>query len=308
MTTTSAFQRMHFIINPASGTRQPILHTINAALQETNVQWGIDITQPEKGAEHYVKQALDAGTDVIAVYGGDGTLHEAARALVGSPIPLCILPGGTSNALAKQLRIPHNLAEALKLALVPQPTVRAMDTCRIDDQPFVLNAGSDVYGQILSAADRTLKNQYGWLAYVVSSMVSSIRTVAQPQITHYRLTVDGEPVEQDAIACLVANVSSLGIPGLSISRNVSIDDGVLDVFLLDVSLQSILGGLGSLSGIEQLAEGLHHWQVRDAVHIEADPVQQFYVDGEQTPLAETPATIRIVPRSLRVVVPDTDGQ
>lgn len=293
------FKNIEIIINPASGNDEPILNVLNDVLvKQEGLKWHISVTQPAYGAEECAREALERGVDLIVAYGGDGTQHQVAPVLIGQSVPLCILRGGTGNVLATQLEIPMGLAEAFQLILGENPKIMAIDTCLINDKPFLLNAGTELYGNLVNAADREMKEKYGWLAY----LMGGLQSLFKPESAHYKLTIDGETVEQDAIACLVTNVRSLGVMGLSLPAEVAIDDGLLDCFLIEASLKSTLASLGSVTGLGLNADGLHHWQFKE-MKIEADPVQGLFVDGEEEAIDHTPLTIRVNPRSLKVLIP-----
>jgi YegS/Rv2252/BmrU family lipid kinase len=297
------FRNIEIIINPASGNDEPILNRLNDTIKDYDVKWHVCVTQPDYGAGQLAADALERGVDLIAVYGGDGTVHDAAAPLIGGSVPLCILPGGTGNALAGQLGIPRGLPEALKLALDGSPNILTIDTALINGDPFILNAGTGLYGSLVNVADRDMKSQYGWIAYILSGLQS----LTQPENVTYTLTLDGERVEQEAVACLVTNVRSFGVLGLSLPNMVLIDDGLLDCFLIDASLRSALTSLGSLAGNQQAIEALSHWQFRE-LKIEAETPQGIYVDGEENAIAETPAVLSVVPASLKVIVPPDEAE
>src|SRR5215213_10077087 len=109
------YKRVHVIINPASGQDRPVLGTLSRTFQKGGIEWEGYITKKGGDARQFAETALAAGADVVAVYGGDGTVAEVASTLAGTEIPLAILPGGTANVLSVELGIPRKLADACNL-------------------------------------------------------------------------------------------------------------------------------------------------------------------------------------------------
>ena len=132
------FQKIQVIINPAAGQDEPILNTLNQVFQEYGVEWQVAITRHSGDARRLAKAAATDGFDLVAGYGGDGTLMEIANGLQDSGIPLGVLPGGTGNSLARELNIPLDLAQAAEL-LCQAPNVRQIDLGRINDRYFLLH-------------------------------------------------------------------------------------------------------------------------------------------------------------------------
>src|SRR5512135_2502198 len=97
------FKRVHVIVNPASGKDQPILHTLNSVFHPAGIDWDIYVTKAGGDARRLAQEAVQAGADAVAVYGGDGTVAEVAAGLFDSEMPVVILPGGTTNATARSL-------------------------------------------------------------------------------------------------------------------------------------------------------------------------------------------------------------
>jgi diacylglycerol kinase (ATP) len=292
------FKHIEIIINPASGNDEPILNTLNDALQNYDGKYHFSITQPDFSATRYAREALERGVGLVAVYGGDGTLYEVGQVLMEGDVPMGILPGGTGNALSIELGIPQKLDQAIRLLLGSDATILHMDTGRVNNHPFVLNTGTGMYGELIGNSDRAMKDRYGWLAYVLSGL----RTLVQPQQAEYRVTVDGETTVQQAITCMVANTSTLGIFDYSLSKKTTVDDGLLDVFLIRDTAQTILEAIGTVTNFQPLAENLVHLQGRE-IRIEANPQASFFVDGEGHSVTQSPADIQVLPHSLPVVVP-----
>jgi diacylglycerol kinase family enzyme len=102
------------IVNPASGPDRPVLKVINSVFRTAQVEWDIHLTKRDGDAFRFARELKEKGASVIAVCAGDGTVREAARALAHTNVPLAILPGGTGNAMAVELGIPLDLAEAAR--------------------------------------------------------------------------------------------------------------------------------------------------------------------------------------------------
>ena len=87
-------KQIHVVINPGSGQPKPVLHTINSVCGAAGVEWDASITRKSGDAFRFARDAAAKGADVIAAFGGDGTVMEVASALIDSRVPVAILPGG----------------------------------------------------------------------------------------------------------------------------------------------------------------------------------------------------------------------
>ena len=288
-------RRIHVVINPASGQPQPILHTLNRVFREAQMDWDISLTKQSGDAERFARQAAESGADVVAAYGGDGTVMEVARGLVGSPVPMAILPGGTANLMSVELGIPKKLEEAARIASSETSQVRRVDAGMVGETFFLLRVGLGFAAQKVKLADRKLKDKYGVLAY----SIAAIRALKQTRPVNFRLTLDGKVTEVQGLTCLVDNAGNMGISNLSPGRNIGVSDGLLDVLLI------INPGFGSLvDASKKLVErgatdSYVHWQAKD-ITIEADPPQPVQIDGEMA--GETPVYIRVIPQALGVLI------
>lgn len=291
-----AYKKILVIINPASGGDEPILNTLNDVFHPVGVEWDIRITHKFGDATNLAKEAAAKGVDLVAGYGGDGTQMEIANGLLGSGIPMAILPGGTGNAMAHELNVPINLKRAAEM-IISSSNRRAVDLARIGDRVFMLRAYSGVSAQ--DAASREKKNQYGQLAYIQASL--KILTHISP--THFRAMVDGEVNEGEALICFILNAGSIGgvlghnLPSIG---NVSISDGYLDLFVLTRGIQPLIALSSHLSHIGESHTGIYHWRAKE-ITLEVEPPQDVWIDGEI--FGQTPITTIAIPRAIEIVVP-----
>lgn len=295
----SVYRNIHIIINPAAGADEPILNTLNDVFKESEADWQVHITKGNDDAKAFVPQALEAGADVIAAYGGDGTVMAVAGALADAKtqIPLAILPGGTGNAIAMELGVPRKLVQAAALINGAPSFQRNVDLGKTGDGYFMLRLGVGVLADIDLGADRETKDAIGILAYPLS--IFQHFTNLEP--ARYELELDGEKVETEGVLCSVLNAATLGISGLSLSKNVDINDGLLEVVVLSQANLSALASFASssISG-EIQGDEFQHWSVRE-VRINSIPSQKVTTDGEL--LGETPITARAVKDAIKVIVP-----
>lgn len=182
-------------------------------------------TTVEVTGEELTRQALQASVDLVLASGGDGTITACVRGIVGSGIPLAVLPCGTGNLLATNLDLPLNLDEALAVALTG--ACRPLDVGVANGLPFVVMAGIGFDAGMLAGTSEDLKRRVGWAAYVLSALR---RLGDRPASVVLR--ADGRrPQWRLASGVVVGNVGSL--PGhVQLMPDAEPDDGILDVAVL----------------------------------------------------------------------------
>ena len=285
------------VINPAAGQDQPILKSLNQAFLEKGVAWEIALTKEKGDGRRLARQAVQSGAELVMVYGGDGTVMECASGLIGSQVPLAILPGGTANVMARELGLPVDLEESIQLPLNPTSRVRRVDMGQIEENTFLLRTGIGFEAEMVEGADRELKDRLGVLAYGLSAL----QTLADPPLARYRLCLDGTEVACEGLACIVANSGNLGAPGIALSPKTDISDGLLDVFVVSkTDLPSLVSMAISVVSGHQDPPALQHWQVQDVL-VEAEPPQSVQMDGEI--IGQTPVRIKVLPEAVCLIVP-----
>jgi diacylglycerol kinase (ATP) len=292
-------KRVQVIINPTAGQDQAILGVLNRVFHDAGIAWDVSITNKAGDARRFARAAVEAGVDVVAAYGGDGTVMEVASGLIGSTVPLAIFPGGTANVLSLELGISSDLAQASALVCAEECAIVPIDMGELgEDQYFILRVGTGLEADMVEGADRELKNRLGTLAYALSAL----QAIQNPTVSRYRLTIDGQHLEQEGISCLICNSGNLGRAGIALSSTTSIRDGLLDVFVLQqANLASLLSLTRDvLTQTEPTTAALQHWQGRE-ITLVAEPNQTVQADGEV--LGQTPVTAKVLPGVVRVIVP-----
>ena len=116
-------------------------------------------TTPEDSAEQLTERAIEQGAEGVVASGGDGTVSTVAGKLVGTGLPLGIIPRGTANAIAAAFGISDNIDEACATILEGIP--RNIDVGSCNGKPLLLLAGVGLEAEVIAQANRQLKKQAG---------------------------------------------------------------------------------------------------------------------------------------------------
>lgn len=288
-------KKIHFIINPASGQEEPILSYINTAFQETDIEWNVSITKKDNDAVIFAEQHVDT-VDLIAVYGGDGSVAEVAQVLSGKKTPLAIIPGGTANVLSKELGIPQDTVKAIELLKDENGQIISMDMASANEELFLVRVNVGIMANMVLEAGRELKNKLGQLAYGVTA----IETLIKADHVNYKMKIDDEIINENGVALTITNCGSIGIGEYSFLPDISVTDGMLDVILMnDVDLRSVLRVAGTTL-MKKDSEVLKHWKCKE-IEITFDTAQKFILDDSER--EATSIRIKVLPKALNVLVP-----
>ena len=292
------FEHVFVIVNPASGQDETILNTINKIFRATGLDWDIAITKKAGDASRLAQQAAASGdVDVVAIYGGDGSVMEAAAGLIGSEVPLAILPGGTNNVMSVELGVPKALTDAAALIGGAPARIRPVDMGRLNDKLFILRVGIGYEAVINETADREMKDRLGGFAY----SLAGLKSLKDPPLARYKLTLDGQVEELEGLWVMIANSASLGAPNLNLVHDIDVSDGLLDVIVVrERDLDSLMSVVTSIADVELIGKPLPHWQVREVL-IGADPPMAVTGDGEIWD--PTPLSASVIPHAVKILVP-----
>jgi diacylglycerol kinase (ATP) len=291
--------RTLLITNPAAARTDPrVVRTVRRVLRGEGWQVDIEKTKHTGHAAELAAEGVRAGVDVVAVYGGDGTAMQAVKGMWGHDLPLALIPGGTGNLLAGNLRLPRDPARAA--LVITRGAPRALDLGRMEreDGPryFAVACGAGFDAELMATTTTESKRRWKMGAYVARAW----ETIGGVHNVPYRITVDGTPLEGEAATVMVANCSEFMPPFLRFGPGVAPDDGVFDVVVLRAE-----GFLGSaavlLQWISGAGEGTDH--VRRArgavVTVEMEPPRVVQTDGEAA--GRTPFTAELLAGMLRVM-------
>lgn len=259
-------------------------------------------TTAEDPGEGQTRQAVADGATVVCPLGGDGTVRAVASGLLGSGRPLGLLPGGTGNLLAHNLKLP---VDSLEAALVVALTGRdhAIDAGEVawdEGKPavFLVMAGMGLDAEMMAGADDGMKRRVGWLAYALSGFRALFRLGFGVRVTTDRQRA----VSQHALTVLVANCGEI-TGGLQLIPDAELDDGRLDTVL--ASPRSISGwvaiGWHFVSARRRGHPALVHLVSEYTEVVTREPVEA-QLDGDAVG-RRTRMSCRVLPGALTVRLP-----
>jgi diacylglycerol kinase (ATP) len=292
------------ITNPAAARTAPV--AVNAVMRTLRAAgWEAEVlaTGGPGDARKLAEYGVAEGVDVVAVFGGDGTTMQAAAGLVGTEVALGVIPGGTGNLLAGNLRIPASPARAAKVLVSARP--KPFDLGRMErpggPQYFAVACGAGYDARVMAGTLSEHKRRWGMAAYVATTL----RLIADIRSTLHAITIDGVEYEANAAMVLVANCGEVIPPLVRLGPGITPDDGLLDVVVMRAnnfsqSVRAVWDLLRITPGT--LGEGAYVGYARGReVRVESDPVQPVQLDGE--PGGETPFNASVIPGAIKVMVP-----
>jgi len=260
------------------------------------------VPQAKKQLRELVSKAAGEGLNFAMAAGGDGTVSIAADLLMPYNIPLIILPLGTGNLLAKELKIPLKLENALALATNAHHKTFTLDTFSYDDQFYIMNLSVGVSSQIMQKTHSDEKKRFGFFAY----FRHFLEQVLGLELKRVHVEMDGRRDSFMATEVMITNSRLLAINPLEWAEDVFIDDGVLDLFIVRAAnISDILGFVLSVFTKRTWQNPIvHHFKIRERCRIETSQTLPVQADGDL--VGKTPVEVLIHPQSLKILVPSNE--
>lgn len=295
-------RRAVVIVNPLSGRgryeKEIRTHAALAAdvLGRHDYRAEVRTTTAQGDARRFAQDAADNAVDLVVVWGGDGTINEAASALVHRGVPLGIVAAGSGNGLASDLGLPFAPIPALTVAATGRDY--AIDAGQVHDSLFFNIAGIGVDALIAARfADRGLRKR-GPIGYLKIGLAELSRPLAQ----RYEITIDDERQEYHAMLVALANGRQYGNRVL-IAPGARLDDGLLEVVIVEqLSVFKIACRLPSLfRGRLKAGAGVTMRAARELTVTAEAPIP-FHVDGEPR-VGPATLSVKTLEHALTVRVP-----
>jgi len=240
-----------------------------------------------------VKGIISMSPSLIIIAGGDGTINEVINWTSESPIPLAIIPFGTTNVIAQELSIPSDIKASVEIALSGRVHNIALGRIHYSGKRryFVMSLGIGFDGETVKNLNIKLKRLIGKGAYIISA----IKTLA-----HWRpqaLNIKTNKTSTIGYSVIVSNISRYA-GNIAIAPDADIETPLLYLFLMK--------GKRKTDILRYLVSGLlgRHLRLKDILYmpiewVEVDGTAHIQVDGEY--IGTTPAMIDIVPSGAKMI-------
>lgn len=301
-------QRVLLIVNARAGSVRARTREVIAKALSADFKLEVADTMSRNHASSLAADAVDRGFDAVVAFGGDGTINEAAQTLVGTGVALGVLPGGTTNVMARSLGIPRDPVEATAFvaARIRSGARRSINVGVNNDRYFVFSTGMGLDAEVVKRVEadpeaKARRAEWTFLRKALAAGIGEYRG-AEPSIT---VEVEGrEPTRAVLAVCCNGRPFTYfkrlpvdACPGASL-------DGGLDVF----SLRKVrLGTVPRIAWALFVSRSHVRWRTARydhdvaAVTLRSDRPLPVQVDGDYVGEQET-AAIRLVTKGLDVLV------
>ena len=247
---------------------------------------------------------IAGGADLIVVAGGDGTINETAEGMIGTGVPLGILPAGTANVLATEMKLGGNLEKVARRLGELRPRRISVGQATFEEgrvtRHFLLMAGVGLDAHVVYRVNAALKARTGKFAYWVAGW-----SLLGKRLAEFEVEIAGE--RRKCSFALLSKVRNYG-GDFEIARSVTLLEDRFEVILFEGDAATrymkyfagmAFNRLRGMRGVTVLRA--------DRVAISAADGRRAFVQIDGEIGGTLPAEIRIVPNALTLLVPDGYG-
>lgn len=284
------------IANPVagSGRRGRRLTALLERLRDAGWAAELRTTRAAGDATRLAREASEEGRKVVFVHGGDGTVRETARGLMGTGTALGILPGGTTNVLARALGLPP-VADRVP-AVLARGSTAAIDVGLAGGEPFLMMVSGGLDGAVMARQSPRGKRLFGRAAFALPGLAAWWR---------YAYPVAEARFDETTIPGTLIAVCNIPLYGgaFRLAPDAVVHDRRLDLVVQHGRRWA------SLAFAADLWLGARHLRRPDVVHqrvrrveIDAPAGFRFQVDGDALEV-EGPLVVQVAEERLRVLLP-----
>ncbi len=290
------------VLNPVAGVSEAgtVRERIESAFREREipVEFYETTGNRDEDIRKLVRDAVKRGCGLFISAGGDGTLSSVIDGLVGTELPLAIIPTGTWNALARAMDIPLQIDPAIELVF-REHKIQTIDAMDVDGNYFVLSVSAGVGSLTMKDVEREDKRRLGKLA----DLRKAVTELLEFRSYRFEVKIDGRLTKFRASELLVANTSILGLKALQLDPGIRMDDGKLNVCRIYAN---------SITDYLRLAASMFRrdrkrsWNVicMEALEeVEIRSGEQLPAQGDGELIGQLPITVRIRAKAVQIVTP-----
>jgi len=288
------------VMNPVAGVSQPeaVREKIETALESRDIPFEIYETTGDENLRQKVRNAVQQGFRLFVSAGGDGTLSSVIDGLVGTQIPLVILPTGTWNTVAQIMNIPLQIDPALELVFQDH-AIQTVDALQVDQGFFVLSVSAGVGSRTMEDVKREEKRHFGKLV----DLWKGIKQLMEFRSYLFDVKIDGKLSRFRASELMVANSASLALKALQLDPGIRMDDGKMNVCRI---YANTLGEYFKLAVSMLRGYQKQNWNVlciEATREVEIHCREKLPVQGDGDIIGRLPVTVKIYPKAVQIVTP-----
>ena len=288
-------KKVTFIVNPISGDKDKskVLSSIGRHLD--TALYNAEFLMTEEGG-HAERLARESNADIVVAVGGDGTVNEVARGLIGTDKIMGIIPCGSGDGLALHLGLSRRISSAVRV--INKGAVAKIDVAQINGRYFLCTAG---FGLDAKVSQDFAKSSRRGLARYIHYAWNEWKNHPKE---HFTITAGGETWSGDAIFVTVANANKWGNQA-RIAPLASLTDGMLDVVVVRPFRTIVIPSL-----VRRLMTGYAHTSSyvlnfrASSVHVKREGPGAVHFDGDPSE-GGTDYDLSVIPQALNVLVPQS---
>lgn len=292
--------RVALIFNPTSGrgrSKRDQLEGVVEAMERIGLVVESHATERPRHATELAQSAARSDYDLVVAWGGDGTLNEVASGLVGTSVPLGVLPGGTVNVFARETGIPLKLGPAIETLI--RGRTRSIPVGTAGDRIFLLMAGVGIDGEVVYRLKAGFKSALGVLAF----WLDGFKMLATYPMLPLRICHDGQEIVGTGV--IAGKLARYG-PRYFITPDAELEEPKLDVVVFqgDNRRDYLRYLVGVLTRTHLRFDDVAHFKASalEVELVEPDGRVRMQLDGE--PAGYAPVELGVRDRALSVIFPE----
>ena len=288
-------KRLLVIINPISGVgrQKTIEKVLDQHLDHSRFDCDIRYTERAGHATDIAREGSRQGYDAVVAVGGDGSINEVAKGLIGTSTTMGIIPCGSGNGLARHMQLPLSPDKAVEI--LNQYETIDIDTIDVNGNSYVSIAGVGFDAYVARRFRLTKKRGFAGYAKILFSEYPRYKA------KEYRMIVDGRELSRTALMITVANSSQFGF-NAAIAPTASLKDGLMDVCVVEKVPYleiPITAEMLVVSHHFQKSEHVEIIQAKELTIINND-YRWINFDGEALKL-DKELHFKVIPKSLKII-------
>jgi YegS/Rv2252/BmrU family lipid kinase len=291
--------QIHFIVNPIAGSGKHSIEFdyLKSFFNSSTYKIVIKKSNFKRHAIELTKESLLEKADIIVACGGDGTINEVASCLVGTSVPLGIIPIGSGNGLASNLKIPKSINKAIR-QIITNNQIK-IDVGVINTNYFFSNCGVGFDATVVKNYENSENRM---LSSYLFSTLKSIKEINYN--TNFELLIDSYSYHLNPFMIFTSNSNQMGY-NFSLTPKASLTDGLLDVMVISKMsrLKLCLLGVLLLFKKQHLLKEVKSYQTKKlTILAKTKDFFEAQIDGELHIIKNNTISISILPNHLKVIV------